>query len=178
LLGLNPGGSTERKVDRTIRRSLDELPNKVTNNYLDQSWGGRNTASNPLQRRVSWLLERLGFDPSEVAASNLIFVRSRAAKGLAFTRLAEICWPVHERILAIVKPTLVLVFGNSTSSPFSFLCTKFGVERASTFPSGHGAWACRDFVVPNRFRVVGLPHLSRYNIIGHPEVVEWIKATP
>src|SRR5262249_13392113 len=45
----------------------------------------------------------------------------------------------------------------------------------ATCSSGHGDWKCRSFVVPGRFRVVGLPHLSRYDITAHANVIAWIK---
>lgn len=90
---------------------------------------------------------------------------------------ANVCWPVHQEILKIVNPTLVLAYGNSAKSPYSFLKTKYGT-REQTFPSGHGDWECRAFRADSGFWVVGLPHLSRYDITGHPPVVDWIKGLP
>lgn len=174
LLGLNPGGSPER-VMNTVRASIDALQSKTTNSYLDESWAGSPVGEGRLQRRVRWLLEALGHEPRDVPASNLIFVRSRDAKGIDFERIANTCWPVHEKILKIVRPRLVLVFGNSGISPYSFLFRKYGATVEQTQPSGHGSWLCRSFEVPGHFRVAGLPHLSRYKVIGHEHVVKWLK---
>jgi hypothetical protein len=171
LLGHNPGGDAANPRLPTVRSSLEELPSKCINSYLDTLWSGRDA----LQRRVIWLLAGLGFHPTNVTASNLIFMRSRDAAGSQFGQFAELCWPVHEQSLQIVQPRIVVVYGNSSNSPFSFLIQKYGVTRTEAFPSGHGDWLCRRFEVPGRFLVVGLPHLSRYDITKHSSVVRWIK---
>jgi hypothetical protein len=62
LLGHNPGGDARNHDLPQVGRSLDNLPRKKTNSYL-QSWNGRAAGQAPLQRRVIWLLEHLGLDP-------------------------------------------------------------------------------------------------------------------
>ena len=113
-----------------------------------------------------------------MAASNLIFPRSRDAVDSQFRKYSKLCWPVHEEILRIVQPRLVIVYGNSGKSPYRFLADEFGAETDAICRSGHGAWVCRSFMVPGRFRVVGIPHLSRYDISAHENVVAWIKKLP
>src|SRR5262249_13392114 len=94
--------------------------------YLDTIWSRNRTVGGaPLQRRVVWLLESLGLHARNVAASNLIFFRSRDAAGSQFRRFATLCWPVHERIIQIVRPRLVIVYGNSGVSPFSYLLNEY-----------------------------------------------------
>jgi hypothetical protein len=175
LLGHNPGGDPNDRGLPNVGQSLDDLPTKTINSYLDTVWSRQHGVGQaPLQRRVVWLLESLGLKPRDVAASNLIFVRSRDVARSRFGEYARLCWPVHERILDVVKPRLLLVYGNSGASPFGFLRDTFGADVDERCPSGHGKWMCRSFQVPRRFRVVGLPHLSRYDVSGHPEVIEWI----
>lgn len=174
LIGHNPGGDAKNRDLPKIGRSLDDLPNKKTNSYL-QSWNGRAAGKAPLQRRVRWLLESLGLDPSKVAASNLIFPRSRDAAGSQFRKYSRLCWPVHEELLGVVQPALVIAYGNGGQSPYRFLLNQFGPDGEERCNSGHRPWLCRSFVVPGRFRVVGVPHMSRYDISAHSEVVEWIK---
>jgi hypothetical protein len=180
LLGHNPGGDQQDAGLYKVGRSLDDLPRRTWNSYVDTQWTGRGgmkypVGQAPLQLRVRWLLERLGLDPREVAASNLIFPRSKDAAGSRFHDLSAACWPVHADILRIVRPRLVLVFGNSGLSPYRFLVDRFRPDHEECHPSGHGTWKCRSFVVGNRFRVVGVPHLSRYKISAHDDVVNWIK---
>ena len=121
LLGHNPGGQPGNTALMTVSQSLKELPTNKANSYLDSTWSGRDA----LQRRVLWLLAGLGFHPREVAASNLCFVRSPSAAGINMRKCADRCWPVHQEILKIVRPRLVLVYGNSGQSPYSYLSNKF-----------------------------------------------------
>lgn len=171
LLGHNPGGDAMSPRLPTVGSSVAELPTKTFNSYLDTTWEGRAL----LQPRVVWLLKQLGLDPRAVAASNLIFPRSRDAATSQFRTFAELCWPVHLEIMKIVNPALIITYGNSGDSPYSFMLQKFSGPRESQFPSGHGNWSCRAFQVPGSFHVVGLPHMSRYAITSHPEVVGWIR---
>jgi hypothetical protein len=178
LLGLNPGGDPGNPDLLTIRQSLDRLvsnelapggvPWSEWNSYVHATWKGRDT----LQRRILWLLTRLGLDPLEVAASNLIFPRSRDEKSLEYDAYADVCWAVHKRVLEIVRPRVVLTYGNT---PYRFLAERLGARDEQRCAAGHGDWQCRSFDVPGRFRVVGVPHMSLYAIDHHEEVVDWIR---
>lgn len=179
LLGLNPGGDPKKLCgeDNTIGHSIETLPDCKDNAYLDENWTDRGAGKgkSPLQRRVCWLLTQLGLNPRDVCASNLIFVRSSRAGGSGYPETATLCWPVHERILRIVQPKLILTFGNSAISPFRFLQDHYQVTDPKRFSSGHGNWQCYGFSTPDGVKVIGLPHLSRYAIDKHHEVVEWMK---
>jgi hypothetical protein len=177
LLGHNPGGDANNRALPQLGRTLHDLPTKDWNNYL-VSWNGRPDGQAPLQRRVKWLLKRLGVEPSKVAASNLIFMRSPDAAGSRYRDYSRLCWPVHKQILEIVRPRLVIAYGNGAQSPYRFLLAQYGFPAEDSCPSGHRPWVCRTFVVPGSFRVVGVPHLSRYDISAHSDVVSWIKKLP
>jgi hypothetical protein len=177
LLGLNPGG----EGGLPLIKSVDQLLKRNTNAYLDECWenlrGSWKAGEAPLQRRVVWLLENLGLCPREVCASNLIFVQSRDARGVSF-ELAKKCWPVHEAIIDIVKPRLIIAFGNSCASPYFYLHDMLNGKQTYA-PSGHGNWLLKGFhtnIAGQGVFVAGLPHLSRYSPIGKPHVVEWLKA--
>ena len=211
LLGHNPGGSPEGREDESIENSLHNLAEKTTNEYLDDSWNGLAPGEAVLQKRVRWLLDnlnkhqlefniRIKVDIRKVCASNLIFSRSIDAKNSNFKKMANLCWPVHKYILKIVKPRMVLTFGNGEQSPFSFLQEKLGInirhysdsdsrpegQQIRTvsykngkypiykFNAGHGDWECKAFYTKTGLLVVGLPHLSRYAIDHHHEVPRWI----
>jgi hypothetical protein len=181
LLGHNPGGSPDDQVEATIEASLDALPNKELNNYLDETWtmsSGRTFLARgaPLQRRVNWLLTSLGLSTRSVPASNLVFARSIDAARSRFVEPAELCWPVHERIIEYVDPRVLVVFGNSKRSPYSFIRAKCGSRTMEDeFDSGHSPWRCRTFETMDGRTVIGLPRLSRYNEIGRGGVIDWIR---
>ena len=87
------------------------------------------------------------------------------------------CWPVHEAILGIVIPKLIIAFGNSVTSPYAYFSQILGGSEES-LPSRHGDWRVEgsDSQI-NRCSVyvAGLPHLSCYTPIGKGHVVEWLR---
>src|SRR5437016_3951996 len=117
LLGLNPGG--DPTGHETIREMLERLPSRTANAYLDESWERQSCPGQAqLQQRVAWLLQQLGLQVRDVCASNLIFTRSKATAGAGYPQTADMCWPVHDTILDIVRPRLVVAYGNSSMSPY------------------------------------------------------------
>jgi len=115
----------------------------------------------------------------------LIFVRSRDARGAGYPENADACWRVHEVILNYVQPKIIIAFGNAknTPSPFAYLMNKQRGVNTRKLPeieeiqSGHGNWKCKAFttiLLDLKITIIGIPHLSRYNIAKHPEVIDWI----
>jgi len=173
LLGLNPGGDPTKH--HSIGEDLDQLPLRKHNAYVHESWERQREAGGaPLQQRVRWLMGRLGQDVEDVCAANLIFARSKDASGSEYPKLAHICWPVHLAILEIVRPRLIIAYGNSHVSPYAYLRGQFGGSSEEVFESGHGTWKCRVSRTAGRW-IVGLPHLSRYAIDHHEDVTDWIR---
>lgn len=177
LLGFNPGGSGGMPLGESLKNMLSYNENA----YLDECWrngnGSWGPGEAPLQQRINWLLQELGAETREVCASNLIFFQSRTANDINF-KLADSCWPVHEAILDIVQPKLILTFGNSGVSPYGYLYAKFG-DKQEEFPSGHGNWKVKGFSCHINGRptyVAGLPHLSRYSPVGKQDVIDWLKS--
>lgn len=176
LLGLNPGGDPTTHKD-TVGSSLKEIRQRTENAYLDEVWKNAAVGRSPLQLRVQWLMSELGFDTRDICASNLIFTRSVSATGSGYPEMAELCWPVHEKIIAVIQPKFIIAFGNSGKSPYQFLRQKLSATTEQRFPSGHGTWECSTFVGSSGMRVFGLPHLSRYAVSNHQRVVEWVRET-
>lgn len=185
LLGLNPGGPDKVKIGDHLKAMLT----RGHNAYVDEEWesGGnhRGKGQDPLQRRVVGLLTELGYTADDVCASNLIFKTTRTAAKLFATKkeweqsaLRKRCWAFHEKVIELVQPKLLLVFGNGECSPYAHLREVYPGPDDTPIPAQHGSWRCRRFqaVIHGRnVAVVGLPHLSRYDPTGKPEVVNWIK---
>lgn len=172
FLGLNPGGAG----GRSIREHISILPSINTNCYVDEEWDWgsgnlRKAGDHPLQRNASELFRWLGVPVESVCASNIIFAKSRGESGSGYPEFADICWPVHKLILDIVKPTTIITFG---VKPFDFVSKKLEAATLPNIPSGHGNWVCRE-AVSKKFRIVGLPHLSRYHLHGKTEVMKWLR---
>lgn len=179
LIGLNPGGSPN-DISQTVQDSLNSLGAKTSNSFLDESWRIRgrdlHEGQAPLQKRVNWLLTSLGAKTRDVCASNLIFERTSNSRNIDYPAMADICWPVHQEILRIVRPKLIVCFGNSAVSPYQYLKMRLEAASEFKFPSGHGSWTCRSFRSALGLKVVGLPHLSRYAVNQHPSVLQNIRA--
>ena len=176
FLGLNPGGS-EEKTD-TIGESLEglELGRSTTNAYLDQDWGSGFrkycVGGHPLQQNYQYLFKGLGEELRSVCASNLIFSRSISERGAGGKKRAELCWPVHEAILMIVRPAAIITFGRQ---PFSFIREKLCGTTPEYLPTGHGTWKWQYSILRAGEKLIGLPHLSRYALRSHSDVVEEIR---
>lgn len=174
FLGLNPGGADADT--KTIRQSLGNLNTVKDSAYLDEDWSSDSRsydkARHPLQKNFKCVFEALGEDPRAVCASNLIFSRSLSEKGAGGRERAELCWPVHKSILEIVRPISIITFGQQ---PFDFIRDKVGGTDPEKYPSGHGQWKWRYSILKTGEKLIGLPHLSRYALRSHPEVVGKIR---
>lgn len=173
FLGLNPGGSEENT--ESVRKSLDGLGlgGSTTNAYLDQDWSSKarkyGVGGHPLQQNYRYLFEKLREEPDSVCASNLIFSRSVSEKGAGGREKAELCWPVHRAILKIVRPAAIITYGRQ---PFDFIIEKLGGTAPKNSPAGHGNWTWRYSILETGEKLIGLPHLSRYALRSHPDVVK------
>lgn len=179
-LGLNPGGDPSNSII-TINNNLDNLPDYQENAYLDEAWSSHKhyeKGQHPLQKNMQILF---GDKLRKICSSNLIFVQSQDEDGARFHELADLCWNVHRLILDIVQPSALIVFGIDNISPYAYLyLIKKMVDNTelASFPSGHGKLSCYSFNAQDesrRFKVIALPHLSRYSLKGKNDVIEWIK---
>ena len=124
MLGLNPGGDFYGRPDKTIERHTNEMLRKESSKwseYCCESWApNEEPGKGRFQRNIVHLIQRLGYDPRDVPASNAVFVRSRdedALKkcckdnGMSLRDLFEICWPLHQEVIGHIKPKLILCMG-------------------------------------------------------------------
>lgn len=179
FLGYNPGG----EIDYPVKRDLQELPHRVINAYLDEEWVNRikkyPNGEHPLQINCSYLIRALGYEPREVFCTNLIFVRSRSQELNNYNLWSDICWDVHREFIKIVDPKYFIVFGNSNISPFRYIKEKYSLSISDSIFSGHGNWycySCFGSIEGKERLLIGLPHLSRYYVRYHDDVIRWIKS--
>lgn len=115
VLGLNPGGSAVAQAANTIKRNLSEWRDRPPrwSAYCDESWQRKPPGTYGMAPRVLHLFERLGLDPRDVPASNVVFVRSNNEAALAAEKAALLakCWPVHEAVISTLGIDTVACFG-------------------------------------------------------------------
>ena len=124
ILGFNPGGDAAENKGN-VKDSLNNLLTRKGNAYLDEDWSSKNRkyrcGNHPLQRHLAEVMNAIGEDLRDVCASNLIFLRSPDQYGVKYPAPAKACWRVHEMVLEIVQPRIILAFGNGQRSPYDFL---------------------------------------------------------
>lgn len=181
ILGFNPGGNAADNKSN-VKDSLNNFLTRKENAYLDEDWRSKTRkhkrGNHPLQRHLAEVMNTIGEDLRDVCASNLTFLRSPGQYGVRYAAPAKSCWRVHEMILEIVQPRIILAFGNGQRSPYDFLRRQYNVYENEEIDSEHGNWKCRFFktnIQEREILVIGLPHLSRYSIKNKDMVVKWIK---
>jgi hypothetical protein len=173
ILGTNPGGGDDGK--QIIATVLDRIERggEWCNDYLDdKTWD--TPQSIQLQNTVRAMLHLLAPGKERtVCAANLIFVRSRTVADLieGFWPLANACWPGHEVVLDVVRPKLVVAYGNGTGSAYDYLLHRFKPPKQDIEISRDAGWGSTKlkafrFKAPwGMVRVVGLPHPSRFGLL-------------
>jgi len=180
IMGVNPGG-TPTESDPILSSHLESLPRLAGNLFAESAWSERfEKGGHPIQKNIATLAEWLEFDLATVCVSNLIFLQTPKTDMQLYKDFAPRCWPVHQLILNIVHPKVLIVFGVGTVSPFRHLW-QFQVppsSRPRMQPSGHGNWPCYAFDIVEQdipYRVIALPHLSRYVLGGKDAVRDWVR---
>jgi len=187
LLGFNPGGSADDPQAPTLEQDLltlqrDERPNA----YVEEQWGPHTCGQAPFQKRVKALAEVLGANVEDICASNLIFVKSSRAHEVAYPALATECWPVHQLIMKIDSPYVILSIGNGARSAYGYIRNGLasGVDDIVSIESKkaeYGKWllkACKCCISGRQTIVIGLPHFSYYPLDNakYSSVVDgWLK---
>lgn len=166
FLGLNPGGSPDNNRDGTIRHALAASRAGI-NAFLDQSWGDppRNSPSGeaPLQRRIRKLFAMMGLETRKIAASNLVFTRSRNLRlHMNFENAIAQCRPVHEFFIDAIQPELILTHGNRDT-----FRQGIGAHFTKNHEAHHAGWkihlgTCA--IAGRTIPVMNMPHLSFWAI--------------
>ncbi|MCK4676768.1 MAG: hypothetical protein KAT48_01435 [Bacteroidales bacterium] len=175
ILGLNPAGVENKE---NLNEIIDNLHERKENAYLDENWSSKTRTykigMHPIQKGLKSIANSLKENIEDICASNIIFIATKRSNELNFWKLASMCWPLHEEILKIVQPKVVIVFGiDENGSAYSFLKNKFKPKKIISYASHHGAWECYSFKTDN-YTIIAVPHLSCYSVYKYPDVLEWI----
>lgn len=174
IMGLNPGGdpTAEPHRSKSMLHDLEQLPN-LFSSYADVRWDGARTAgSTAHQKRVSSLACAAGLDVRDVVAANAIFTRtSRAGELIDPVRAwATHFWPIHQWMLSIVRPDIIVCLGNGLGlSSWTLLRAQALVSHEHPSPNYRmGRFA--DVVLPfadgteHAVLLIGAPHPSRFPV--------------
>ena len=180
FLGENPGGNTNLSVANDTVMNQLKRTDKTFNEYFQGIWKQRNPSPSPpggatLQLRIKILFSRLGINLRKTCSSNLNFVRSPVLSELHLNEkmAQEKCWEIHQIILSIVKPKIVIVFGDSARD---FIISKMKIIEESepySLPSRNKEYIFRSIRgtlqldstgSEHKICLLSTPHLSRFKV--------------
>ena len=143
-MGLNPGGDPVKQRHEAISAHTDGVLHDkpdLRSEYSCESWLVRGRYCEPgeggFQPSVVCLIEKLGQDPRDVPASNIVFVRTKNAKDLKDKdKLANDCWPLHRKVISQIQPILILSMGRAAQRILQEKTRSF--EKSCSIRTGNG----------------------------------------
>ena len=202
FLGANPGGHSDEALDNdTISNQLYRINSSPTfNEYFDAIWQPGNKTypkgMAPLQKRIKYLFNYLEINLRDTLSTNLNFVRSSRMINFPYNwnQAAENCWEIHKILLSIVRPEIILVFGDDA---YDFMHNKiksveyddftihsYGGRQTYTFCCLKGSLLLDNIELSN-LQLIKVPHLSYLKIDSKGmdygdahdtrEVLKWVK---
>lgn len=178
FIGFNPGGNHN---DYRLKDELTNLLNKSTHRYIDEIFeqAGHRFAKGqaPLQKNYQALFNYLNQDPRTVFCTNLIFFHSRRSHGVDYLKDANQCWPVHQALLALIKPNVIICNGNGNSgSAYRYLYqTLASNQPEQVFGTVYSTASIKFFTTRlngKEVKVIGIPHLSRFYPSPYMETIK------
>ncbi|MCK7460015.1 hypothetical protein [Idiomarina aminovorans] len=187
LLGYNPGGDSGQPIIEELDRCFER-----EQSFYKDVWQHRAGTSNNgslvnrdvekqtrYQRGVISFIDLLGFKLEQVCASNLIFFQSHSAKTVNHRQAADLCWPIHEVALSVVRPRLIVAIGNGNSgSAYSEVLRRkrhnLTWQLTPTWKSNYSNWRLKAFKYQEEGQqvvVLGLPHLSFYSVHSNQQLL-------
>lgn len=170
MLGTNPGGSPKIQAKETVAWHTQKVMEREADDwsaYRDERWNNRPPGTCGMQPRVLHLLSKLGLEPGNVPASNVVFLRS--ARESTFTgdyrSVAELCWPFHRAVVEQLTPRVILCFGQTAGT---FVLKKLGVHNAEA-----------RFTEKNMRRWTSVLYTQAEGpsvvVATHPSIADWTK---
>jgi hypothetical protein len=167
VLGLNPGGNPEAKSQETLAKHTYKVLNLEPADwsaYRDESWRNSPPGTSGMQPRVLHMMRRIGRNPGDIPASNVVFVRSRREASLnEFERLAGTCWQFHEAAIQHLRPRVVLCFG-STAGRYVRRKLRASRQVAEFVERNARKWRSFSFQNPDGIVVI---------TATHPSIADW-----
>lgn len=153
LLGTDPTVSA-MTIDQHLEYWLENMNRHV---YIDGNQGR-------LQRQLQALFDHLDVGLRGTCTTT-VFVSTRTAAECTSTQAA--CWRVHQTLIRVIQPQVLLVFGNSRDSPYEFIkweCLSPAGRRLRTddeFPTDHGNVCLKSMTA----RIEGRPRLHALAVL-------------
>lgn len=166
FIGMNPGGVEEISGHGEFAMARGSA-------YVDEVWPGWAKGASPLQMQVRKLFDYLDQSPENVLAGNFVPFRSPNWASLKNKRASlDFGGTLWQQILESAKPKLIVGMGGPIAGPLSKM---LNIRHLDAVDVGWGNVKGR-FGSNRTTRLVILPHLSRFAIIGRPESAQGLEA--
>ena len=149
LIGKFPGGTPDDRYP-ILRDEIIGWDERKKNAYLKEEWENKGgyypEGKSPYQLEVQKLCEVFKIDAEDVCASNWILTRSPKSTKMGDKKykeyLAKIFAPLHEIIMEIVQPKIVLAISNGDEeSAYKYVKEHFGFN--DMYKKCDGKWCCK-----------------------------------
>lgn len=158
VVGLNPGGR---------KRHGPTWSSEGGNAYWTESWGGQVAGMDPLQRQVQMLAGKLNIGAADVFAAQFVPFRSNSWADLANSREAvEFARKLWAWTLAQSPAKTIVCLGKKVVGPE--IASIVGATLNDVTPAGWGDQTIDVYRSEAGVKVVALPHLGRFKLMGRP----------
>ncbi len=159
FLGMNPGGDKNPE-------NHAEFAMEAGSAYVLETWKEKPPGEEKLQMQVRKLFDMLGVEPSEVLTGNIVPFRSPSWSKLCDRKNASAFGlQLWDKVFKLTKPELTIAMGGEA---IKSTCAILNVKDCERVPVGWGN-ICAKKGSYEGGTFVGLPHLSRFSIIGRSE---------
>lgn len=158
IVGLNPGGH---------RRHGPTWSSEGGNAYWTESWGGQVAGMDPLQRQVQRLAGKLKAGPQEVFTAQFVPFRSNSWSDLANRREAvEFARQLWAWTLTQSPARTIVCLGKKVVGPE--IAAIVGAQLDVVTSAGWGDQTIDVYRSQSGVKIVALPHLGRFKLMGRP----------
>jgi hypothetical protein len=164
IITLNPGG---KYYEAPI------LSCENGNAYFDESWKGRLAGSDPLQIQIQRLIALSGAAKANVCIGHLVPFRSPDWSSLDRKRESTTYgFSLWDGAIRASQFKTIFMIGNDTTQA---LTERLGARLIGYVQTGWGSVAASHWSSGNGRTLIGLPHLSRFAVLGrNTEFDRWI----
>lgn len=160
IVTLNPGGRRDLETSMAQRWSSEG-----GSAYLTESWGGQAAGSDPLQVQIKRLCALIGTAPNDVLSGHFVPFRSNAWADLPRRDEAALFGlKLWRWALAQSPADLVICVGKKVAG--DGIASILGARPVTGAPTGWGDQTIDRYRDGSGRRVIALPHLGRFKLLG------------
>ena len=182
FLGLNPGGHIDDRnpeEDQIIHKLESKKQYSDENEYFDGIWGNEtHPGVHHHQKNIQAFFKCLEINLREVLSTNLCFQRSPGKSQYPggedqLKKDTERFWPIHEYMLSVVKPKVIICNGADAREYFRALLKPNKIDEKTLPEPWRGRMQKCTYFSGNLYLKSTLSNIGRVKIIATPHLTNW-----